>query len=58
MTTIESRSQVLGQPEAPFTLDEDQLAAVAFLARYSGRTLGVYRHPRPSAASHALGAAS
>ena len=23
MTTMESSSQVLGQPEAPFTLDED-----------------------------------
>jgi hypothetical protein len=58
VTTIESRSQVLGQPEAPFTLDEDQLAAVAFLARYSGRTLEVYRHAEPSASSQALGAAS
>ena len=44
MTTIESTSQVIGQPEAPFALDEDQLAAVAFLARYSGRTLEAYRH--------------
>jgi integrase/recombinase XerD len=44
MTTIESTSQVIGQPEAPFTLDEDQLAAVAFLARYRGRTLEAYRH--------------
>jgi hypothetical protein len=33
MTTIESTSQVLDQPGPPFTLSEDQLAAVAFLAR-------------------------
>jgi site-specific recombinase XerD len=44
MTTIESTTQVIGQPQAPFTLDEDQLAAVAFLARYRGRTLEAYRH--------------
>ena len=44
MTTIESSSRVIGQAEAPFTLDEDQLAAVAFLARYRGRTLEAYRH--------------
>jgi integrase/recombinase XerD len=43
MTTIESSRRVIGQPEAPFTLDEDQLAAVAFLARYRGRTLEAYR---------------
>jgi hypothetical protein len=39
MSTIESTAQVLDQPGAPFTVSEDQLAAVAFLARYSGRTL-------------------
>ena len=44
MATIQSTSQVLGQPELPFTLGEDQLAAVGFLARYSGRTLEAYRH--------------
>jgi site-specific recombinase XerD len=44
MTTIESTSQVIGLAETPFTLDEDQLAAVAFLARYRGRTLEAYRH--------------
>jgi hypothetical protein len=36
--------QVIGQAEAPFTLTEDQLAAVAFLARYRGRTLQAYGH--------------
>ena len=44
MTTIESTSQVIAQIEAPFTLHEDQLAAVAFLARYQGRTVEAYRH--------------
>jgi site-specific recombinase XerD len=34
----------IGQAEAPFTLTEDQLAAVAFLARYRGGTLEAYRH--------------
>jgi site-specific recombinase XerC len=42
MTTIVSSSQEIGQAEAPF--DEDRLAALAFLARYSGRTLEAYRH--------------
>ncbi|MDQ6613437.1 MAG: site-specific integrase [Actinomycetota bacterium] len=32
----------LPQQDAPF--DEAQLAAAAFLARYSGRTLDAYRH--------------
>jgi site-specific recombinase XerD len=44
MTTIESTCWVIGRAEAPFALDEDQLAAVAFLARYRGRTLEAYRH--------------
>jgi site-specific recombinase XerD len=44
MTTIESTCRVIGQAEAPFTLDKDQLAVVAFLARYRGRTLEAYRH--------------
>ena len=44
MTTIESSSHVFLRTGAPFTLGEDQLAAVAFLARYSGRTLEAYRH--------------
>src|SRR6201993_4067595 len=44
MTTIDSSSHLILLREAPFTLGEDQLAAVAFLARYSGRTLEAYRH--------------
>jgi hypothetical protein len=39
MTTIESSSPVILRAEAPFTFGEDQLAAVAFLARHRGRTL-------------------
>jgi site-specific recombinase XerD len=44
MPTIKSTSRVMVRRETPFTLGEDQLAAVAFLARYSGRTLEAYRH--------------
>src|ERR1700745_1048515 len=44
MTPIDSSTHVILRMEAPFTLGEDQLAAVAFLARYSGRTLEAYRH--------------
>ena len=44
MTTIDSSSHLILLREAPFTLGKDQLAAVAFLARYSGRTLEAYRH--------------
>jgi integrase/recombinase XerD len=44
MTTIASTTQVIGQAEARFTLDEDQLAAVATLGRYRGRSLEAYRH--------------
>jgi hypothetical protein len=37
-------SAVLKTPIEPFVPDEAELAAVAFLARYSGRTLDAYRH--------------
>jgi hypothetical protein len=43
MTTIESTCRVIGRAETPFTLDEDQRAVVAFLARFRGRTLEAYR---------------
>ncbi len=44
MTTIECTSPEV-EPYAPELLaDEAQLAAAAFLARYSGRTLDAYRH--------------
>ena len=42
MTTIESAATTIRESGAGF--DEAQLAAVAFLARYSGRTLETYRH--------------
>src|ERR1700761_6499198 len=44
MTTIKSNQRKNLRGEHAFTLGEDQLAAVAFLARYSGRTLEAYRH--------------
>ena len=44
MTTIESAATTIREPEAGFEFDEAQLAAVSFLARYSGRTLEGYRH--------------
>ncbi len=44
MTTLEATTTMVerSQQDAPF--DEAQLAAAAFLARYSGRTLDAYRH--------------
>jgi integrase/recombinase XerD len=44
MTTIESAATTIREPVAGFEFDEAQLAAVSFLARYSGRTLEAYRH--------------
>jgi hypothetical protein len=45
MTTIESiTSSTIQLPEPEVLADESQLAAAAFLARYSGRTLDAYRH--------------
>jgi site-specific recombinase XerD len=41
-TTIQSTATRLRAPGVEF--DEAQLAAVSFLARYSGRTLEAYRH--------------
>lgn len=45
MTALETKTTMVeerSQQDAPF--DEAQLAAAAFLARYSGRTLDAYRH--------------
>lgn len=39
MTTIESITRTIERPAIGFELDEAQLAAASFLARYSGRTL-------------------
>lgn len=43
MTTLHISTEV-GTAVGPFAPDEAQLAAMAFLARYSGRTLDAYRH--------------
>ena len=44
MTTIYSTPTSLQRLDANGAFDEAQLAAAAFLARYSGRTLEAYRH--------------
>jgi integrase/recombinase XerD len=44
MITIYSTATSLQRLDADGALDEAQLAAAAFLARYSGRTLDAYRH--------------
>ncbi|MDQ3573414.1 MAG: tyrosine-type recombinase/integrase [Actinomycetota bacterium] len=44
MTTIVSIPTTVQSPEPEYLADEAQLAAAAFLARYSGRTLEAYRH--------------
>jgi site-specific recombinase XerD len=44
MTTLEQPTTTLWRPPNATPFDEAQLAAAAFLARYSGRTLDAYRH--------------
>ena len=45
MTTIDTTTTTtIEMPGDDFVIDDAQLAAVAFLARYSGRTLDAYRH--------------
>ena len=44
MTTIDTATTTLELPTDDFVVDDAQLATAAFLARYSGRTLGAYRH--------------
>src|SRR5918994_1538477 len=44
MTTIETTTTTIELPGNEFIVDDAQLAAAAFLARYSGRTLEAYRH--------------
>ena len=44
MTTIETTTTTIEMPKDDFVIDDAQLAAVAFLARYGGRTLDAYRH--------------
>jgi integrase/recombinase XerD len=43
MPSIDSAEQTITATFEPYPLDEAQLAAVTFLARYSGRTLDAYR---------------
>jgi hypothetical protein len=44
MTTVATSTTDRQLPDEPFATDDAQLAAVAFLARYRGRTLDAYRH--------------
>jgi site-specific recombinase XerD len=44
MTTIVIARPTIQRPEPDYMVDDAQLAAAAFLARYSGRTLDAYRH--------------
>jgi site-specific recombinase XerD len=44
MTTLGTMTMVMEAPQSETVFDEAQVAAVAFLARYSGRTLEAYRH--------------
>ena len=44
MTTIETSTTGLRLPVDAVAIDDAQLAVVAFLARYNGRTLDAYRH--------------
>src|SRR5256714_946862 len=42
--TLQATETAIGLPSPDVPVDEAQLAIVAFLARYSGRTLEAYRH--------------
>jgi|GEM_PF-3346047 len=44
MTTIELTSATIQDREPAHPIDDAELAAAAFPARYSGRTLEAYRH--------------
>ena len=44
MTTIATSTTDVQLPDDAFAIDDAQLAAVAFLVRYNGRTLDAYRH--------------
>lgn len=44
MTTIDSHRDAISETNEPDLIDEAELAANAFLARYSGRTLDAYPH--------------
>ena len=53
MTRIEATSTLIDDADAPARFDEAQLAAAAFLARYSGRALDAYRHDVSASSSYA-----
>ncbi len=44
MTTLDTKTTTVALPQQDTPFEEAQLAAAAFLARYSGRTLDAYRH--------------
>jgi integrase/recombinase XerD len=44
MTSIDTTSTMIQTPDRDYAVDPARLAAAAFLARYSGRTLDAYRH--------------
>ena len=44
MAMLDSTVSALRRPYSELEIDEAQLAAVGFLARYGGRTLDAYRH--------------
>lgn len=44
MTTIDPTTRTIEPPRDDFVIDDAHLAAVAFLARYSGRMLDACRH--------------
>lgn len=44
MTMIDEDSHLISLGDKRRVIDQAELAAVAFLARYSGRTLDAYRH--------------
>src|SRR5262249_2470656 len=47
MITIETSTRTIVLPTDDCVIDDAQIAAVAFLARYGGRTLDAYRHDLP-----------
>ena len=58
MTTVEPTTTTIQPPEPNYLGDEAQLAAAAFLARYSGRTLDAYHHDLRGYSSGRLTSAS
>jgi site-specific recombinase XerD len=44
MTSIDTAATTIQLPDPDFAIDPAHLAAAAFLARYSSRTLDAYRH--------------